>query len=73
MTNTMTNAKEHTMTSVQDNKSVAVRSLLWVVLVVTLVANGTTSVMGLSPFISVGFGVVTLASGVALVAHYRRR
>lgn len=49
-----------------------VRSLLWVVLVISTVANGTTSTLGMNVFISIAFGLVTLATGVALVANYRR-
>jgi hypothetical protein len=74
MTNTTRLSEENTMTSTQQNdRSVALPALLWTVLVLALVANGTASVLGLNVFISVGFGLVTLASGVALVAHYRRR
>jgi hypothetical protein len=49
-----------------------VRSLLWVVLVISTAANGTTSTLGMNVFISIAFGLVTLATGVALVANYRR-
>lgn len=56
----------------QTRKSNALTSLLWVVLTITAIANATTSAMGLNPFISVSFGVVTFACGVALVVQYRR-
>jgi hypothetical protein len=53
-------------------QSTAVRSLLWVLLTITAVANATTSAMGMNPVISISFGLVTLAAGVGLVANYRR-
>jgi hypothetical protein len=53
-------------------QSTAVQSLLWVVLTLAAIANATTSTMGLNPIISVSFGLVTLASGIGLVVHYRR-
>jgi hypothetical protein len=53
-------------------QSTAVQSLLWVVLTLAAIANATASTMGLNPLISVSFGLVTLASGVGLVVHYRR-
>jgi len=72
MTNTAY-AKEQTMNNATPTrKSTAMQSLLWVVLTITLVCNATTSAMGLNPIISVSFGVVTLACGVALIAQYRR-
>jgi hypothetical protein len=53
-------------------QSTTVRSLLWVLLTITAVANATTSTMGMNPVISISFGLVTLATGVGLVANYRR-
>ncbi|HKN54233.1 MAG TPA: hypothetical protein VJX66_17160 [Amycolatopsis sp.] len=58
-------------TSAQDKKSTA-RSLLWMALVISAVCNATTSATGMNVIVSIGFGLLTLASGVALVAHYRR-
>lgn len=53
-------------------QSTAVRSLLWILLTITAVANATTSTMGMNPVISISFGLVTLATGAGLVANYRR-
>ena len=57
----------------QTRRNTALSSLLWVVLTITAIGNATTSAMGVNPVISVTFGVVTLACGVALVAQYRRK
>ncbi|MFC9257130.1 hypothetical protein [Amycolatopsis thailandensis] len=48
------------------------RALLWSVLVVSAVANAATSAAGLSVFISVTFGLLTLACGIALFAGRRK-
>ncbi|MFC9254634.1 hypothetical protein [Amycolatopsis thailandensis] len=48
------------------------RALLWSILVISAVANATTSALGLSVYISIGFGLLTLISGIALVGHHRR-
>jgi len=45
---------------------------LWLVLVVSLAANVVSSAIGLNVFIGSGFGLVALASGVALVVHHYR-
>ena len=58
--------------SAQDKKTTG-RSLLWAALVITAVCNATTSAVGMNVLVSIAFGLLTLASGVALVAHYRRR
>jgi hypothetical protein len=51
-----------------------VRPLLWLLLVISGAANVVTKSMDISVFVSIGFGLVTLACGVALaVDHYRRR
>jgi hypothetical protein len=50
------------------------RSLLWVVLAVSAVANAVTSSVGGPLLVSTALGVVALASATALVVrHYRRR
>ncbi|MEU1806990.1 hypothetical protein [Streptomyces sp. NPDC019937] len=49
-----------------------VRPVLWLLLVVFAVANMvTSSVGGLSVFVGIGFGLATLACGIALVVHHR--
>ncbi|WP_055552040.1 hypothetical protein [Streptomyces sp. NBRC 110028] len=49
-----------------------VRPVLWLLLVVFAVANMvTSSVGGLNVFIGIGFGLATLACGIALVVHHR--
>ncbi len=50
------------------------RPLLWVVLALSGAANVVTSSLSVNVFISVAFGLLTLASGIALaVDHYRHR
>jgi hypothetical protein len=49
------------------------RPVLWLVLILSAAADATTSAVGASPFASVGFGVITLASAIALVVHHYRR
>jgi hypothetical protein len=50
-----------------------VRTLLWVVLAISLAGNAVLSSAGVL-LASIGLGVVALASGVALaVLHYRKR
>jgi hypothetical protein len=50
-----------------------VRTVLWVVLVISLAGNTALSSAGML-LVSIGLGVVALASGVALaVHHYRNR
>ncbi|MCG3757230.1 hypothetical protein [Amycolatopsis sp. Poz14] len=46
------------------------RALLWGVLVLSAAANAITSALGVNLVLSTVFGVVTLASGIALVANY---
>lgn len=49
------------------------RPLLWVLLIVALVANGTTSLLGLPIVVSASPGVLALGAGALLVRdHYRR-
>lgn len=50
----------------------ALRPALWLVLFVSAAANGVSSIAGLHPFVSVGFGLVTLACVAALVVHHYR-
>ncbi|MFG1606044.1 hypothetical protein [Actinoplanes sp. NPDC049265] len=47
------------------------RPALWIALVVLVIANGATSVAGLT-LVSVILGVLALAVAVALVLQYRR-
>jgi hypothetical protein len=50
------------------------RPLLWVLLVVAVAANGTTSLLGLPLVVSATLGVLALALGALLVRdHYQRR
>ncbi|MTD58626.1 hypothetical protein [Amycolatopsis pithecellobii] len=65
----MTNSTQDQTT----DRGTMTRSLLWVLLVISLVCNATTSAIGLSVFISGAFGLLTLGSGVALVLHHRRQ
>ncbi|SFR03518.1 hypothetical protein SAMN04488564_102340 [Lentzea waywayandensis] len=48
------------------------RALLAAILVASLVANVAVQALGLSVFISAAFGLIAIASGVALFSHYRR-
>ena len=48
------------------------RALLAMLLVGGLAANVTAQAFGLSVFISAAFGLIALASGVALFSSYRR-
>jgi hypothetical protein len=48
------------------------RALLAVTLAGSLVANVTAQAFDLSVFISAAFGLVAIASGVALFSNYRR-
>ena len=50
------------------------RPVLWILLITSAVANIVTSASGLHVLLGIGFGLLTLAFGAALVAdHYRRR
>ncbi|MFF5179768.1 hypothetical protein ACFY2Q_17240 [Micromonospora sp. NPDC000316] len=49
-----------------------VRPVLWLVLVVSAVINGTMSITGQNVFVSGAFGLVTLAAAVGLVVHHYR-
>ena len=48
------------------------RPVLWVVLIVSAAANAVTSSAGLSPYVSAGFGLITLASVITLIVHHYR-
>lgn len=58
------------MTNNETRKS-DIRPALWIALVVLAIANGATSVAGLT-VVSVIIGVVTVGVAVALVLQYRR-
>jgi hypothetical protein len=61
------------MQSRRDRGGIA-RPLLWLALLICAVGNGVTSMMNISVFIGIGFGLLTLSFGAALVVdHYRRR
>jgi hypothetical protein len=62
------------MTSNSENlQSTGLRSLLWVVLVLSAAANGVTSGLGAPLFISIILGVVALGAATLLVVQHRRR
>jgi hypothetical protein len=48
------------------------RPVLWLVLIVSAAANAVCSSVGASPFVGAGFGLITLASAVALIVHHYR-
>jgi hypothetical protein len=51
-----------------------VRPVLWLLLVISAAANMATSNTGLNMMIGIGFGLVTLACGAALIVdHYQHR
>lgn len=49
------------------------RAVLWSALVVSAVANAGTSLAGLSPYVSITFGALTLLFAVALFMGRRQR
>ena len=49
-----------------------IRPALWIALVVLAIANGATSLAGLT-IVSAGLGALTLTAAVGLVVQYRRR
>lgn len=51
---------------------VAVRTLLWCILVVSATANAASSLMGLHPLIAACFGLVTVIAIVALILRHLR-
>jgi hypothetical protein len=46
------------------------RPVLWVVLVLSAVANAISSSVGVNPFVGGAFGLVTLACATALIVHH---
>ncbi|QUQ65316.1 hypothetical protein [Kutzneria sp. CA-103260] len=48
------------------------RPILWFLLAVSAVANVVTSTSTLNPLIGIGFGLLTLTFGGALVTHHYR-
>ena len=48
------------------------RPVLWLVLILSAVANATTSTIGGNALVGAGFGLVTLACAAALVVHHYR-
>ena len=48
------------------------RTVLWVVLVLSAAANAVMSSIGANVFVGAAFGVVTLASAAGLVVHHYR-
>ncbi len=48
------------------------RAALWTCLLLAAAANATTSALGVNPLLSVLFGLITIASIIALVTHHRR-
>ena len=58
----------------ENPQNTGLRSLLWVVLVLSATANAVTSGLGAPLFISISLGVVALAAATSLVVQrYRRR
>jgi hypothetical protein len=52
----------------------SLRPVLWLLLVISAAANMATSNAGLNMMIGIGFGLVTLACGAALIVdHYQHR
>ncbi|MFE5563941.1 hypothetical protein ACFQ68_03025 [Amycolatopsis japonica] len=47
------------------------RALLWFVLVVSAAVNAITSIVGLSPYVSIAFGAATFLCGMALFVGRR--
>ncbi|MET7878372.1 hypothetical protein [Micromonospora profundi] len=48
------------------------RPVLWLVLIVSAVINGSMSIAGQNLFVSGGFGLIALAAAVGLVVHHYR-
>ena len=55
-------------------RSGILRPVLWLLLVISAAANMAASSTGLNMMIGIGFGLVTLACGAALIVdHYQHR
>jgi len=63
---------EETPPAERDTGRGLMRTVLWVVLVVSAAANAIFSTAGPHPAVGIGFGLVTLACLAALVAHHYR-
>jgi hypothetical protein len=48
------------------------RPVLWLVLIVSAAANAVCSSVGVNAFVGIVFGVIALASAVALIVHHYR-
>lgn len=48
------------------------RPALWLLLIVSAVANGVSTSIDLHPLVGIGFGLLTVACIVALVVHHYR-
>lgn len=48
------------------------RSVLWLILLVSLAANATAALLGVTPLVGAGFGAVALGSIAALIVHHYR-
>jgi hypothetical protein len=48
------------------------RPVLWLVLIVSAAVNAVCSSLGISAFVGIVFGVIALASAVALIVHHYR-
>jgi hypothetical protein len=53
-------------------RSGALRPVLWLLLVISAACNMVTSTAGVTPAVSIAFGVVALSCIVALVVHHYR-
>ena len=64
----------HTARHATADRRRMLRPVLWLVLIVSTAANGVTSSLGASPVVTVGFGLLSLASAITLtVHHYQHR
>src|SRR3954453_6312816 len=48
------------------------RTFLWVALLITGAANATSSALGVTPMVGIGFGVLALGCVTGLVVHHYR-
>jgi hypothetical protein len=57
----------------ENHGNTGLRTLLWVVLIVSVAGNALTSSLGIPLFVSITLGVVALVTGTVLaVQHYRQ-